>query len=93
LRPFAKIQPPVVWTTLALTIYADGSVGRELADASSFPRHRIYDADGQLAGQSAPIDFKTWYRTATIARSPWNGHDRMMPGGRPNRQRPEHNDC
>jgi hypothetical protein len=35
--PFAKIQPPTVWTTLALTIHADGSVSRELVGASSFP--------------------------------------------------------
>ena len=46
--PFAKIQSPTVWTTLALTIYADRSVSRELVDASSFPRHWIYDADRQL---------------------------------------------
>jgi hypothetical protein len=83
--PFAKIQPPTVWTTLALTIHADGSVSRELVGASSFPHHWIYDADGQLAGQSTLTDFKTWYRTATIAHSPWNDHDRMVPGGRPNR--------
>jgi hypothetical protein len=81
--PFAKIQSPAVWTTLTLTIHADGSVSRELADASPFPRHWIYDADGQLAGQSALIDFKTWYRTATIAHSPWNDDDRMVPGGQP----------
>ncbi len=52
--PFAKIQSPTVWTTLALTIHPDGSVRRELAGASSFPRHWIYDADGQLAGQINP---------------------------------------
>ena len=83
--PFAKIQPPTVWTTLALTIHADGSVSRELVGASSFPHHWIYDADGQLAGQSTLIDFKTWYRTATFAHSPWNGHDRVVPGDRPKR--------
>ena len=70
--PFLKIQGPTVWTTLALTIYADGSTGHELVGASSFPRHWIYDARGTLAGKSALIDFKTWYRTATLARSPWH---------------------
>jgi hypothetical protein len=70
--PFVKIQGPTVWTTLALTLYADGSTGHELVGASSFPRHWIYDADGKLAGKSALIDFKTWYRTATLARSPWH---------------------
>jgi hypothetical protein len=69
--PFVKTQGPTVWTTLALTLYADGSAGYELVGASSFPRHWIYDADGKLAGKSALIDFKTWYRTATLTRSPW----------------------
>ena len=71
--PFVKTEGPTVWTTLALTIYADGSTGHELVGASAFPRHWIYDADGVLAGKSALIDFKTWYRTAGLARSPWRG--------------------
>jgi hypothetical protein len=70
-----KTEGPTVWTTLALTLYADGSAGHELVGASSFPRHWIYDATGKLAGKSALIDFKTWYRTATFARSPWRGRE------------------
>jgi hypothetical protein len=73
--PFVTTQGPAVWTTLALTLYADGSTGRELVGASSFPRHWIYDANGKLAGKSALIDFKTWWRTAAVAGSPWQGHD------------------
>jgi hypothetical protein len=69
--PFVKTQGPTVWTTLALTLYADGSAGHELVGASPFPRHWIYDADGKLAGKSALIDFKTWYRTSMLTRSPW----------------------
>ncbi len=76
--PFVKTQGPTVWTTLALTLYADGSTGHELVGASSFPRHWIYDATGALAGKSALIDFKTWYRTATLARSPWHGHEHAV---------------
>ena len=76
--PFVKVQGPAVWTTLALTLYADGSTGHELVGASSFPRHWIYDADGKLAGKSALIDFKTWYRTATVARSPWRRHENAV---------------
>jgi Cyclic nucleotide-binding domain len=76
--PFVKIQGPTVWTTLALTIYADGSTGHELVGASSFPRHWIYDADGKLAGKSALIDFRTWYRTAGLAQSPWGGHEQAV---------------
>jgi Cyclic nucleotide-binding domain len=77
--PFVRIQGPAVWTTLALTIYADGSTGYELVGASPFPRHWIYDDNGALAGKSALIDFKTWYRTATVAHSPWHGQDRAVP--------------
>jgi hypothetical protein len=73
--PYVKTQGPTVWTTLALTIYADGSTGHEFVGASSFPRHWIYDAQGRLAGKSALIDFKTWYRTAGLTRSPWRGHE------------------
>ncbi len=73
--PYVKTQGPTVWTTLALTIYADGSTGHEFVGASSFPRHWIYDAQGRLAGKSALIDFKTWYRTAGLTRSPWRGLD------------------
>jgi len=76
--PFVKTQGPTVWTTLALTLYADGSAGQELVGASSFPRHWIYDADGKLAGKSALIDFKTWYRTSTLPRSPWHRRENAV---------------
>lgn len=76
--PFVTTEGPAVWTTLALTLYADGSVGHELVGASSFPRHWIYDGDGKLVGKSALIDFKTWWRTATLARSPWHGHENAV---------------
>src|SRR5215467_14226667 len=77
--PFVKIEGPTVWTTLALTLYADGSTGHELVGASPFPRHWIYDANGSLVGKSALIDFRTWYRTASPARSPWRGHETAVP--------------
>ncbi len=76
--PYVKTQGPTVWTTLALTIYADGTTGQELVGASSFPRHWIYGADGKLAGKSALIDFRTWYRTAGVAQSPWGGHEQAV---------------
>lgn len=76
--PFLAVEGPTVWTTLALTIYADGSTERELVGASPFPRHWIYDGDGVLAGKSALIDFGTWYRTSGLARSPWSGHEQKV---------------
>ena len=36
---------PRAWTTLALTINADGSSHHELVGASTFPRHWIYDRE------------------------------------------------
>lgn len=62
----------------SLTLYADGSTGHELVGASSFPRHWIYDADGRLAGKSALIDFRTWYRTPNLARWPWHDQENAV---------------
>jgi Cyclic nucleotide-binding domain len=76
--PFVKTGGPTAWTTLALTIHADGSTGHELVGASAFPRHWIYGADGRLAGKSALIDFLTWYRTVGLAETPWRGHEHAV---------------
>jgi hypothetical protein len=76
--PFVKTEGPTAWTTLALTIHADGSAGHELVGASAFPRHWIYGADGKLAGKSALIDFLTWYRTTGVAETPWRGHEHAV---------------
>jgi hypothetical protein len=48
-KPYVQFAAPLAWTTLALTIHADGSVEHELVGASSFPRHWVYDEDGKLA--------------------------------------------
>ena len=63
-QPFVRIQSATAWTTLALTIRADGSAEHELVGASTFPRHWVYDHDGNLVAKSGTIDFKTWYREA-----------------------------
>src|SRR5438445_9427333 len=55
--PFVQIIPPIVWTTLALTINADGSATHEVVGASPFPRHWIYDAPGKLVNKVAVTDF------------------------------------
>src|SRR5258708_37185646 len=43
--PFIQVTAPLAWTTLALTIRADGSSEHEVVGASPFPRHWIYDRD------------------------------------------------
>ena len=74
-RPFIKIEGPTAWTTLALTIKADGSSTYEVSGASQFPRHWIYDDDGKLIGKTGTIDFKTWYREAFGGHTPWGDED------------------
>ena len=74
-RPFVRIQSATAWTTLALTIRADGSSEHELVGASTFPRHWVYDRDGALVAKSGTIDFKTWYREAHGEHTPWGDED------------------
>jgi len=73
--PFFQLKPPDVWTTLALTIRADGTSTFELVGASTFPRHWVYDQDGKLAAKAGLADFKDWYRTAFGKHTPWGKQD------------------
>lgn len=73
--PFVQIVAPLAWTTLELTIHADGRSEGKLAGASPFPRHWVYDAEGKLAAKSGTIDFKDWYRNAFGKHSPWGDED------------------
>jgi Cyclic nucleotide-binding domain len=74
-KPFFRITGSTAWTTLALTIRADGSAEHELVGASSFPRHWIYDDEGKLVHKAGTIDFKTWYRESHGERTPWGEED------------------
>ena len=73
--PFVQFRAPTVWTTLALTIRADGTSEFEVLGASKFPRHWIYDADGKIAAKVGLADFKDWYRDAFGKHTPWGDHD------------------
>jgi hypothetical protein len=73
--PFIQYSAPIAWTTLALTIRADGSSSIELAGASTFPRHWIYDQTGTLVKKSGLIDFATWWRDAFGPHTPWGDED------------------
>lgn len=72
--PFVQIVPPVIWTTLALTINADGSARSEVLGASPFPRHWVYDSAGKLDSKVALTDFKSWSGEIFGQRTPW-GHE------------------
>jgi hypothetical protein len=74
-KPFFQIASALAWTTLGLTINADGSSEFEVVGASPFPRHWIYDDEGKLVQKSGVVDFKSWYREAHERNTPWGGED------------------
>jgi len=73
--PFVQIVPPIVWTTLALTINADGSSKPEVVGASPFPRHWMYDEGRRLSHKVAITDFDTWSGDIFGERTPWGAED------------------
>jgi hypothetical protein len=74
-RPYVQVSGPIVWSTLALTIRADGSSEFEVVGASSFPRHWIYDQHHRLAAKTGYIDFDTWYRESFGEKNPWGDEE------------------
>jgi hypothetical protein len=74
-RPYVQWQAPLIWTTLSLTLHADGRAEGALIGASRFPRHWVYDGNGQLSCKSGLTDFDDWYRKSFGRRSPWGDAD------------------
>jgi len=74
-KPFVQFWPSIAWTTLALTINADGSSSHELVGASPFPRHWVYDDEGRLVEKSGVIDFGKWFNHSYGDRTPWGEQD------------------
>ena len=74
-RPFIQWQAPLVWTTLSLTLHADGRAEFAMTGASRFPRHWVYDGDGQLSHKSGLTDYRDWYRKSFGRHSPWGDED------------------
>ena len=73
--PYVQFAAPLAWTTLALTVFADGGSHHELVGASPFPRHWVYGTEGKLSSKSGTIDFSSWYRRAFGKYSPWGDRD------------------
>jgi hypothetical protein len=73
--PFVQFRAPLVWTTLALTIRADGTSESELVGASRFPRHWLYGADGTLEAKVGLADFKAWVQHSFGKHTPWGDED------------------
>ncbi len=73
--PFVQYYAPTVWTTLELTINADGSHVAELVGASGFPRHWVFDHEGSLVAKSSVAEYKQWLNTSFGRRTPWGDED------------------
>ena len=73
--PFVQFESPTVWTTLALTVHADGRVEHELLGASTFPRHWVYDEHGVLVSKAGLADYKDWWLHSFGTHTPWGDED------------------
>ncbi len=73
--PMFRVHSATAWTTLALTLHTDGRVEHEVVGASPFPRHWIYDSEGNLAQKSGTVDFKSWYRESHGDNTPWGDEE------------------
>ena len=75
-KPFVQWQAPLVWTTLSLTLHADGHEDFAMTGASPFPRHWIYDSAGRLASKSGTTDFSDWMTALSgTQHTPWGDED------------------
>lgn len=74
-RAGVHVRAPLVWTTLTLTLRADGGVEAGLTGASRFPRHWVYGPDGDLSERTGVADFDAWYHGTTVETTPWGGDD------------------
>ena len=74
-KPFMQFWPSIAWTTLALTLNADGTSSHELVGASPFPRHWLYDDEGRLVEKSGVIDFNKWFNDSFGTHTPWGQAD------------------
>jgi hypothetical protein len=74
-KPLFRINSATAWTTLALTLHADGRIEHEVVGASPFPRHWIYDDDGELVQKSGIVDFKAWYLESHGENTPWGDEE------------------
>jgi len=73
--PFVRLQSPLVWTTLRLTLRADGTSSAELSGASPFPRHWVYDHTGALTLKAGVADWSSWIGQPSWTATPWGDED------------------
>jgi hypothetical protein len=73
--PYVRLQAPLVWSTLQLTVYSDGRAVPELVGASPFPRHWVYDAHGDIALKAGVADWRKWLGQKSWSATPWGEED------------------
>lgn len=73
--PYVQLNAPTVWTTLELTLHADGRAEWQMPGASPFPRHWVYDDSGALVAKSGLTDFSGWSKECFGDHSPWGDVD------------------
>lgn len=73
--PFVRLQAPLVWTTLRLTLRADGTSSVDLSGASPFPRHWVYDHTGALTLKAGVADWSSWIGQPKWTATPWGDED------------------
>jgi hypothetical protein len=76
--PFWRLTAPIAWSTITLTLHADGTSQPWLAAASPFPRHFLYDSSGRLTHKSALIRYKDWIHQSELC-TPWEGGGTAVP--------------
>lgn len=76
--PYLQITSPTVWTTLSLTLHADGRAEYAIVGASPFPRHWFYDDEGDLVKKSGIADYKEWAGGMHGDNSPWGDHEHEL---------------
>jgi hypothetical protein len=74
-RPFLRLQSPLVWTTLRLTLHSDKPPDIELIGASPFPRHWVYGATGRLALKAGVAEWRRWLGQPSWTATPWGNED------------------
>lgn len=76
--PYLRIVAPPAWTTLSLTLYADGRAEHEVVGASPFPRHWIYEDSGRLVAKTGSISFTQWIELPSGGgRTPWGDEEHL----------------
>ena len=73
--PFIQYHAPIVWTTLELTMHADGTHEAAMTGASGFPRHWLFDDCGNLVAKSSVAEYKKWMADSFGRRTPWGAED------------------